>query len=245
MKNKDNITILLALIIFVGCLSNGESNDSGIKVIEFDDDTDRDGLTDSQEAILGSDPYQSDSDNDGLIDSEDPNPLVAETSKPAETRRPVTTPPPTTKAPATTKPPITTSPPETVPPIETVPPTTTSPPIQIYVGESGIPYYEGGGLNLVELSDYVDQTTDWIVISGKIQNNDIQTFEEPWIRIIVYLTEDRPKVEQRKLLSDPFSPGTEQEFTFHPKVLGAYVVRYEFEVGSGDEFLGAKKGRGY
>lgn len=39
-------------------------------------DSDRDGLTDAQEELLGTDPQNPDSDGDGIIDSKDPNPLV-------------------------------------------------------------------------------------------------------------------------------------------------------------------------
>jgi hypothetical protein len=39
-------------------------------------DSDKDGLTDGQERILGTDPSNPDTDGDGIIDSKDPNPLV-------------------------------------------------------------------------------------------------------------------------------------------------------------------------
>lgn len=39
-------------------------------------DSDKDGLTDEQESILGTDPNNPDTDGDGIIDSKDPNPLV-------------------------------------------------------------------------------------------------------------------------------------------------------------------------
>ncbi|MFT4518451.1 MAG: hypothetical protein ACI9JM_000832 [Halioglobus sp.] len=43
-----------------------------------DPDNDNDGLTNAEEAIIGSDPFDPDSDDDGLIDSEDPYPLFAD-----------------------------------------------------------------------------------------------------------------------------------------------------------------------
>ncbi|MFH1774041.1 MAG: PQQ-binding-like beta-propeller repeat protein [Methanobacteriota archaeon] len=45
-------------------------------------DSDGDGLTDEQERILKTNPYNPDTDGDGLIDSIDPNPLVPEKSAP-------------------------------------------------------------------------------------------------------------------------------------------------------------------
>ncbi|MFQ6106207.1 MAG: FG-GAP-like repeat-containing protein [Thermoplasmata archaeon] len=43
-----------------------------------DDDVDSDGLGNSQEYLLGTDPNDADTDNDGIGDGDDPNPLVAE-----------------------------------------------------------------------------------------------------------------------------------------------------------------------
>lgn len=45
-------------------------------------DSDGDGLTDEQERILKTNPYNLDTDGDGIIDSIDPNPLVPEKSAP-------------------------------------------------------------------------------------------------------------------------------------------------------------------
>lgn len=45
-------------------------------------DSDGDGLTDEQERMLKTNPYNPDTDGDGLIDSIDPNPLVPEKSAP-------------------------------------------------------------------------------------------------------------------------------------------------------------------
>ena len=42
---------------------------------ECDDDDDDDGLTDGDEAVLGTDPFDPDTDDDGVIDGDDPFPL--------------------------------------------------------------------------------------------------------------------------------------------------------------------------
>ncbi len=47
-----------------------------VEAVDKNRDTDRDGLTDEQEKILGTDPENPDTDGDGIIDSKDPNPLV-------------------------------------------------------------------------------------------------------------------------------------------------------------------------
>jgi hypothetical protein len=80
--------LIVILLLFLGCTS-GQSSSASL-------DSDGDGLTDEQEAILKTNPYQIDSDNDGLNDKVDPNPLVPEAkerkttsySKPTETPKP-------------------------------------------------------------------------------------------------------------------------------------------------------------
>lgn len=47
-----------------------------VAAVSQDIDSDKDGLKDAQEELLGTDPKNPDTDGDGLIDSKDPNPLV-------------------------------------------------------------------------------------------------------------------------------------------------------------------------
>lgn len=45
---------------------------------DCDPDGDNDGLLNTEEDTLGTDPYDADTDNDGLVDGEDPNPIAAD-----------------------------------------------------------------------------------------------------------------------------------------------------------------------
>ena len=69
---KKLFVVLLAIILLSACVSESENQSATL-------DTDGDGLTDQQEEILKTNPYQEDSDGDGIIDPEDPNPLIPET----------------------------------------------------------------------------------------------------------------------------------------------------------------------
>ncbi|MEE9594515.1 MAG: DUF4344 domain-containing metallopeptidase [Candidatus Hydrothermarchaeales archaeon] len=68
---------LVLILILSGCLGGEEPVDS-----------DNDGLTDEEEAVLKTNPYQADSDGDGISDKEDPNPMVS--SKKIPSTEPVT-----------------------------------------------------------------------------------------------------------------------------------------------------------
>ncbi|MEE9594514.1 MAG: hypothetical protein V3V92_03855 [Candidatus Hydrothermarchaeales archaeon] len=105
--------IVFALLIILFSLTNGCVSDSK-ETVSSDVDSDNDGLTDAQEAILKTNPYQADSDGDGISDKDDPNPLSAEGSPAITTSSPSTDSPRATRAPSTTSaPPLTTLPPAT------------------------------------------------------------------------------------------------------------------------------------
>jgi glucose/arabinose dehydrogenase len=96
LKKAITISFLILLVLLSGCLSETQ-----VQQPVEDLDSDGDGWTDAQEAVMKTNPYQVDSDGDGLTDPEDPNPLLSEPQVPIEEH------PETTLAPATTTPTIT------------------------------------------------------------------------------------------------------------------------------------------
>jgi outer membrane protein OmpA-like peptidoglycan-associated protein len=82
MKRTLNLFLVMMMIFGVATLQYGcSSTDKAVQ--EQPVDTDNDGLTDDQEADIGTDPNAADTDNDGLTDGEEVNeygtdPLVAD-----------------------------------------------------------------------------------------------------------------------------------------------------------------------
>ena len=78
--SEGNHTITLQVTDIAGRVIETETT---VTVLPSDSkkDSDRDGLTDQQEKILGTDPENPDTDGDGIIDSKDPNPLVRDSEK--------------------------------------------------------------------------------------------------------------------------------------------------------------------
>ena len=59
--------------------SDGNSNCSAINIfVSADADPDNDGIKNSNELLIGTDPYNNDTDGDGLLDGDDPSPLEPE-----------------------------------------------------------------------------------------------------------------------------------------------------------------------
>ena len=79
-KNKDNA---YTLTVKACDMEGGCSNQTiTINVIDVDEDNDNDGLMDSVEKTLGTDPWKADTDGDGLKDGEEANTLKTDPLKP-------------------------------------------------------------------------------------------------------------------------------------------------------------------
>lgn len=79
-KNKDNAYILTVK----ACDAEGGCSDQTIiiNVVDVDEDNDNDGLLDSKEKELGTDPWNADTDGDGLKDGEEVDTLKTDPLKP-------------------------------------------------------------------------------------------------------------------------------------------------------------------
>ena len=73
MRRKSLVLLIGLALVFVGSVAPSTALDPPDTSIDSDDD----GLSDSWEAVVGTNPTDSDSDDDGIIDGGDPDILVA------------------------------------------------------------------------------------------------------------------------------------------------------------------------
>ena len=72
------IAIIFGALFLTACGTAASSTSGGADVANAGPDADGDGLPDSPEALLGTDPNNADTDSDGQNDKVDPNPTLAD-----------------------------------------------------------------------------------------------------------------------------------------------------------------------